>query len=371
MLESALLGLSTGALLLIIPACLEASGAMLAWALAAVVLADIGTRSRRQVIEIAAGVSLVATLAAGASTPVLHSGIFHPAVNRVFVAWLGSVLAWFVAGARYSQAWPEDAGRRLLGTGLQVVSCFMLLALLSYEAAAWFGGRLRLPGADFAGLREWRTATLCLLWALYPAIWLRWTRTHPKLWNLAAAHYGIMGLGLLALLVDFHHRDVVVFLNPAFFAALIFPAGVFFVASRFQDAGGKVRLQLYGHALIVVLVSVELYQGLFLPSQYDASRYWIRMALISAAWAIYATVVLGIGISRNLPAWRWLALTLLGVTLVKVVLFDMAEVRQIWRVLSFLVLGALLMACSYAYSRRERKRRLEGNPPETRQEVSP
>jgi uncharacterized membrane protein len=88
------------------------------------------------------------------------------------------------------------------------------------------------------------------------------------------------------------------------------------------------------------------------------------MALISAGWALYATAVLVVGISRNLQAWRWLALGLLGITVLKVFLVDMAEVRQIWRVLSFLVLGALLMACSYAYTRVERKRRLEDKPAE-------
>jgi hypothetical protein len=39
----------------------------------------------------------------------------------------------------------------------------------------------------------------------------------------------------------------------------------------------------------------------------------------------------------------------------------MAEVRQIWRVLSFMALGALLMICSYAYSRHERLKRTAGN----------
>jgi uncharacterized membrane protein len=372
MLESTLLGLSAGSLLLVIPACLEASAAMLAWALAAVILAELGARSRRQVLEIAAAVSLAATLIVGASEPVKHSGLFHPIVNRVFAGWFGAVAAWFIAGARYSRAYRQTADRRLVGTGLQVASCFMMLALLSYEAAAWFAGRLGLPGADAAGLGEWRTATLCLLWALYPALWLRWSKIQPKLWNLAAAHYAVMGFAELMLLPDFHRHEVLVFLNPVFLAAALFPAGIFFVSGRIVVGEGRARsgMQLYGHVLSVIILSVELYQGLFFTSGVDASRYWIRMALISAAWAIYATVVLGIGISRNLPVWRWLALALLGVTLVKVFLVDMAEVRQIWRVLSFLVLGALLMACSYAYTRRERRRELEGKPPETRMEVS-
>jgi len=370
-LENSVLGLATGSLLLVIPACLNASGAMLAWALAGTILLDIGSRSHRWVLTLAGAISLTATLIVGASEPVGHSGVFIPIVNRVFVAWFGAVAAFFISGLRWSRAFRGTTDRRHVGTVFQVASCFMLLALLSYEAGAWFAGRQALPGADLAGLREWCTTTLCLLWALYPALWLRWTKLQPKLWNLAAAHYAVMGIGLLTLLSYFHHRQVVAFLNPAFLAAVLYPAGVFFVSRRIADPQGRVRagLQLYGHVLAVILLSVELYQGLFLPASYDASRYWIRMALISAAWAVYATVVLVIGISRNLASWRWLALALLGVTLLKVFVADMAEVRQMWRVLSFLVLGALLMACSYAYSRHERRRNSEEKPSETGLEV--
>lgn len=371
LLETTLLGIGAGSLLLVIPACLDSSGAMLAWALAAVLLADIGSRSRRWVLEAAAGVSLLAAPVVGLAEPVRHSGAFHPVFNRVFVAWFGAVLAWFVAGARYLRSYWDDADRRRLGIVIQIASCFMLIAVLSYEVVAWFAGQMGLPGADRALLGDRRTVYLCLLWSLYPAIWFRRAKDLPRLWVLSLVYYAVMGLGLFVLLTDFHQREVLIFLNQVFLAALFFPAAVFYVSRRIDDGQGrrKTGLEIYGHLLLVLLLSVELYQGLFLPSSYDASRYWIRMALISAGWAVYATVVLTLGISRNLPAWRWLALSLLGVTLVKVFLVDMAEVRQIWRVLSFLILGALLMACSYAYARRERERKLEGNASEKKLEV--
>ncbi len=371
-LESTLLLLAAGSLLLVIPACLKAGAAMLAWALAAVILAEIGIRSRRTVLEAAAAVSLAASLIVGIAEPVSHSGVFRPIVNGVFIPWFGAILAWFVAGARGTRAYQETGGRRLTGVVLQIASCFMLLALLSYETAAWFGGYLELPGADSASLREWRTTALCLLWSLYPALWVRRSGAKPERWNLAATHYAVMGIAMLTLLPEFHRQEVVVFLNPPFLAASLFPMGVFLVSRRLADSRGRIRnaLQIYGHVFCVILLSVELYQGLFLPPSYEASRYWIRMALISACWGIYATAVLAIGISRDFPAWRWLALLLLGVTLVKVFFVDMAEVQQIWRVLSFLVLGALLMACSYAYTRREHRRKSEAKPPEKELEVS-
>jgi uncharacterized membrane protein len=358
MLSGVLLALASGALLLVVPATLKAEGAMLAWALGSVLFADMASRSRQPVLDVATGVCLAASVWVGITEPVSHSGVFLPIINRVFAAWLCAVVAWFVVGVRYGGL--REARRQYgsIGTGLKIAAVFMLLGLLSCEAVEWFAGRMRIESADAARLADWRTATLCLLWSLYPALWLRAAKVSPELWHLAAAHYCAIGLGYLSLLGSFHRHEVLGFLNPVFLSALLFPAGIFLVSLRIPQKECRLRngLQIYGHAICAILLAVELYQGVFLASLPASNREWIRMALISAGWAAYASAVLGIGISRNLKTWRLVALALLGVTILKVFLVDMAAVRQIWRVLSFLVLGTLLMACSYAYSRHERKK---------------
>ncbi len=354
-LESTLLGLAAGSLVLVIPAVLEAEGAMLAWSLAAVVFAGIGIRARSVVLEGAAALCLLAGPLVGLTGGVFHTGMFIPAANPVCIAWLGVVLAWFLVGRGYARGGAGQGARATAGTGLQVAASFMLAILLSAEAWAWFRGRIG-AGGDGDALRDWRTIVLCVLWAAFPWLWLLRKRVSPRLEALSAAHYGVLGLAFLILLVDLHHRESIVFLNPVFWAALLLPAGIYALASR-MERGERWRtlLELGAHLLVAVLVAVELGQGAYPGAWTEASRGWVRMALISVAWALFATALLAAGISRNLPAWRWFALGLLGLTLLKVVFLDMAEVRQIWRVLSFLALGALLMACSYAYSRRERR----------------
>jgi uncharacterized membrane protein len=143
-LESVSLGLASGSLLLVIPACFEANGAMLAWALGAVIFADMGARSRRVPLEIAAGICLLAGLWVGASQGVNHTGLFIPVANRVFLAWLCVIIAWFFAGFTYFRKNPAGSNRGLAGRTLQVASSFMLIALLTYEAIAWFGGGRRI-----------------------------------------------------------------------------------------------------------------------------------------------------------------------------------------------------------------------------------
>jgi uncharacterized membrane protein len=371
-LESTLLGLASGSLLLVIPASFEANGAMMAWALAAVVFADMGIRARRMLLEVAAGFCLMMGVIVGFSQDSFHTGVFHPIFNRVFLAWLGVILAWFIVGLRYFRISSARSKRTLAGIVLQVAASFMLLALLSGEVISWFQGQIQYASSKASLLNDWRNVVLCVLWAFYPWLWLFRKNIQLRLHELSAIYYGILGLLFLVLLTDFHHQDTIVFFNPVFIAALIFLAGIFLLASRIGESRSRIKnsLELFAHFLCVILLAVELSQGLGLSTWSASNREWMRMAMISVAWACYATVLLGMGFMRNLQAWRWFALSLLGVTLLKVLFIDMAEVRQIWRVLSFMALGALLMVCSYAYSRRERIKRAASTMPAPDKEVN-
>jgi uncharacterized membrane protein len=85
----------------------------------------------------------------------------------------------------------------------------------------------------------------------------------------------------------------------------------------------------------------------------SAIRWRTRVGL-SALWAIYAGVVLAWGFVRNAPAVRYAGLALLGVVVVKVFVMDLAAVATVYRVVSFLVLGMVLLAVSLAYQKARR-----------------
>jgi uncharacterized membrane protein len=71
-------------------------------------------------------------------------------------------------------------------------------------------------------------------------------------------------------------------------------------------------------------------------------------------WGVYATALLAVGFrGRNRPL-RLVGLALFGLTALKLVLVDMAEVKQIYRIVSFLVLGLLMIGASYLYHRVEK-----------------
>ena len=83
-----------------------------------------------------------------------------------------------------------------------------------------------------------------------------------------------------------------------------------------------------------------------------ADLRWRTQAGLSVLWAIYAGVALAWGLARDNPAIRYAGLALLGLTVFKVFAVDFAEVRTAYRILSFVVLGVVLLLVSVAYQKR-------------------
>ncbi|RPI59583.1 MAG: DUF2339 domain-containing protein, partial [Planctomycetaceae bacterium] len=71
-------------------------------------------------------------------------------------------------------------------------------------------------------------------------------------------------------------------------------------------------------------------------------------------WAIYAAAVLAIGFILSKPPTRYLAIAVFAITLGKVFITDLSHVEMVYRVLSFIGLGVLLLGGSLLYHRQFR-----------------
>jgi uncharacterized membrane protein len=71
----------------------------------------------------------------------------------------------------------------------------------------------------------------------------------------------------------------------------------------------------------------------------------------SAEFMLFGALLLALGFWRQSAFLRWQALVLLAATIGKVFLIDVSELSQGYRILSFLGLGALLLAVSFVYQR--------------------
>ena len=73
--------------------------------------------------------------------------------------------------------------------------------------------------------------------------------------------------------------------------------------------------------------------------------------MISVTWAAYATVLIVIGLRRGYAPIRYFAMVVFAITTAKVFFVDLSELERIYRVISVIVLGILLLVTSYLYQR--------------------
>jgi uncharacterized membrane protein len=187
----------------------------------------------------------------------------------------------------------------------------------------------------------------------------------------ASAYRILRSLGVLALVLGFcgllmeplwFWRPIqTAFLN-ARFAAALFGVAVFgcaaWISLRAWRSGDGERSWLHiAGASLIALNLVAIVAGVreldtvwnLTSAQPDAA---LRKALaISTFLMIYGAILLTVGFWKRTAFIRWQALLLIVFTIAKTFLYDMRNLSQGYRVVSFLGLGALLMAVSFAYQK--------------------
>jgi len=71
----------------------------------------------------------------------------------------------------------------------------------------------------------------------------------------------------------------------------------------------------------------------------------------SALWMAYGAMLMIIGFVRRSAFVRWQALVLIAFTIGKVFIYDVSQLDRAYRIVSFMVLGVLLLAISFVYQR--------------------
>lgn len=119
--------------------------------------------------------------------------------------------------------------------------------------------------------------------------------------------------------------------------------------------GTNMRAWLYslGTVLAFVLVNIEIAdyfsEGKTLKFQFSGN--FARDMSYSIAWAIFAFILLIVGINRKSKAPRYAAIGLIGITLAKLFLHDLINLGQLYRVGALLVVASVLIIGSYLYQR--------------------
>ncbi len=125
---------------------------------------------------------------------------------------------------------------------------------------------------------------------------------------------------------------------------------------------GRAVSALFGFALLFVLSEGWVDHERFLleqamivePEALSHRIAWRLQVGLSVLWTFYAAATLAWGFLTRTPVVRHAALALLGLVIVKVFVVDLSELQAIYRILSFLVLGLVLLGVSFLYQKRMR-----------------
>jgi uncharacterized membrane protein len=74
-------------------------------------------------------------------------------------------------------------------------------------------------------------------------------------------------------------------------------------------------------------------------------------SLLTVAWGLEGLVLLGAGFTLRARLLRLQGLVLLTVCILKLFLYDMRNLETLYRILSFVALGLILLCVSWIYSR--------------------
>lgn len=99
---------------------------------------------------------------------------------------------------------------------------------------------------------------------------------------------------------------------------------------------------LWGGFLFIVL---NIETAAFFHDYLPAARF----AAISVLWAVFSVALMVIGFKDNNSLIRKVSLVLFSVTILKVFSFDMSNISTPYRIISFIILGLILVLTSYLY----------------------
>jgi uncharacterized membrane protein len=367
------------------------------WAIYGATLLAVGLLKKRLVLRVVAFILFAAAAGDVIYNSAFYAAVWHvPVFNHTFMAY-ALLVASLAAGARfYARANEENAYERPVALPALAVAANVLgLTALSLEAVGYYDraasqlaattARASAIGDAFERLDEGKFFALVLIWILYGACaFLFGARRRAAAWRYG----GLLALAIatpLALSLDVRFYSAgwhALVFNRTLAAFALLVAALWLVARTYARSFGEYLeastllpvVTVAANVLALFALSAEA-AGYFesraaetlsrvfqttpgLPSGGFERRRDLELAKqlsLSVIWALYGAGLLITGRVRRVRLLRLMALLLLSLTTLKVFFWDLASLDRAYRIVSFIVLGAILLAVSYLYQKSQQR----------------
>ena len=119
--------------------------------------------------------------------------------------------------------------------------------------------------------------------------------------------------------------------------------------------------KIFQVGIIIVILSLitgeirDYYERAILFLNADSSEYLSKINLqqmvLSSSWLLFSIILLIIGIWRRNQIIRITAITIFGIAILKIFLYDLSFLETLYRIFSFIGLGIILLISSYLYQK--------------------
>src|ERR1700688_224486 len=269
-------------------------------------------------------------------------------VDKTYMAWFALALAAvYIALSR--QVHTRGASERLHFLHLAVAIGFITVAIPIRLDAHW----------------------ITIGWFVEAGVFL-WVANRIKSDFLNVFALGALVLGVIRLLAidNFYTTQLIFNLRMATYAVAVAVLGaVAWYAAKREDESARAVAAIAVVALnALALIALTLEAADYYSRQMigyrptfnggtpayatDLRRIEIeRDFTYSALWMAYGAMLMIVGFLRRSAFVRWQALLLIAATIVKVFVYDVSQLDKGYRIVSFIVLGVLLLAISFVYQR--------------------
>ena len=145
----------------------------------------------------------------------------------------------------------------------------------------------------------------------------------------------------------------------AAYAILIICFGVVVYAARERTSSvGRDELNALGvfavaiNVFALIALSLEVWDHFGSHAGLGIDSGLAQHLALSLLWTAYASGLIALGVRQESSLLRWQALVLFGLVVVKVFFYDSSYLERFYRIISFFILGLVLLVVSFLYQRK-------------------
>jgi len=356
------------------------------WTIYATTILAVGLRRRSKLLRWG---GLVLLLVAIGKVLVVDSAFYAaswhlPLFNHTFMAYMLLVAALAFSAWLYRRARDVDEAEQLIVPILVLSANVLALAALSLEVIGYYDrslATLAIEQSDsdaFRQLWEGKIFTIGLVWTIYALYaFMVGAGRGNRAWRFGGLLLLIITTPVLFATLTYYDAPWHVFVfNRTMGLFAVFVAALWLIVRAFdRSSEGFEEESVVRHvaivtanllALIALSTQAAGYYNAKIVEEFnrvaalspDATSSLRNLELakqlsLSVVWGIYASGLLVVGRMRDFRLLRVMSLAILSVTTLKVFIWDLSSLDRAYRIVSFIMLGAILLVVSYFYQRRQ------------------